>query len=451
MEDLLQYGIKDLLHKLTKRDLHITDLLKFYEERIIKLDQTSEGFHSVRSLCEDSLLVARNLCENYQQSHSLSLYGIPLLVKDNIDVRGMVTTAGSIALSDNMCTNDAIVIKNLKKHGAIINGKTNMTEFANFMSDHMPGGYSSYGGQVLSAYDKNENPWGSSTGSAVAVSANLCAGAIGTDTSNSIVAASMRNGIVGYKPPYQALSQKGIVPISFTLDSAGPMTRNVEDAILLYEVMKDVYPKQRKVESLRGKQIAVNVWNRKLLSEEYNNTIDEITKDLMKQGANITHVSLPASENLKKIMMYEFKYGLNQYLKESNSNIQNLEQLIEYNECHKTEALRYGQAILIEALHNTTGEMTELRYHEIMMDRKRRIDEVTDQLKNYDACIMCGPNNLSHYLGYASISLPHGLDKKGMPQGFIVTGVDEERLLSTALSMEANVLEGYVSPPMYLE
>lgn len=448
MNDLLIYSIMDLLLKFKKKEFQILDVLMFYEERIRKLDQTRGGYQSVRSLDKDSLLIAKNLWESYQQNHSLSLYGIPLLVKDNIDVKGMVTSAGSIALSDNMCMKDSKVIENLKAQGAVIFGKTNMTEFANYMSDHMPGGYSSYGGQVLCAYDKSESPWGSSTGSAVAVSANLCAGAIGTDTSNSIVAVSMRNGIVGYKPPYHSLSQEGIVPISFTLDSAGPMTRKVEDAILLYEVMKGESPKNWKVESLRGKKIAVNVWNRKLLSEEYNQAIDEFVKKLNKHGVTVSNVNLPASENLKKIMKYEFKYGINQYLTESKAKIRSLDQLVDYNERHREEALRYGQIYLTEALQKTTGDMSESEYKNIMLERKKIMEDKTEVLKGYDACLMCAPNNLSHYLGFASISLPHGLDKKGMPVGFIMTGVEEERLLRTALSMEAHVLKGYVSPPM---
>ena len=444
MEELLQYGIRQLQSKVRKKEISISELLEFYEKRIMKYDLGEKGLHSIRNLAEQE-------CNDWkrgivQEPKKQCLYGIPILVKDNIDVCGMPTTAGSLALTDNLPLKDAPVIQNLRKQGALILGKTNMTELANFMTEEMPGGYSSAGGQVRYAYQREESPWGSSSGSAVSVSANFCAGAIGTDTSNSIVAVAMRNGIVGYKPPSHSLSRQGIIPISFTLDSAGPMTRNVEDAILIYEAMQGAKPKKWSKVSLRGKKIAINTWNRKLLSVEYNKAIDHLIDHLKEQKAIIEYVNLSASENLKQIMLYEFKFGLNQYLKDTKGSIRNLEQIIAFNEQHSEVALRYGQTYLLDAYHHTTGKLTDGTYLRIMEERKKTIEEMRKELEEYDACLLCAPNNLSHYLGLPTIALPHGLDLHGIPVGFIFTGVKEERLLRISLTIGDEVLKGYHPP-----
>ena len=167
------------------------------------------------------------------------LCGIPVLVKDNIDVKGLHTTAGSLALADNISREDAPVIRNLRRNGAVILGKTNMTEFANFTTDGMPGGYSSRGGQVVHAVNPKLSPAGSSSGSAVAVAAGIVPMAVGTDTSHSVTGCAMFNGICGLKPPAGTLSAEGIIPIARTLDSAGAMARNLTDTLKLYSAMRD--------------------------------------------------------------------------------------------------------------------------------------------------------------------------------------------------------------------
>ena len=348
----------------------------------------------------------------------------------------MHTSAGSLALSDNRAPRDADVVARLRACGAIILGKTNMTEFANRMTQGMPGGYSSRGGQVRSAYDSRQDPWGSSTGSAVAVSAGFCAAALGTDTSNSIVAAALRNGVVGFRPPVHALSQNGVIPISFTLDSIGPITRCMGDLTAFYAELSGHPMPDFSSENLTGKRLAVNIWNRDNLSQEINQSIDLVVSHLGAAGAVVEMVSLPATTNLKQIMKYEFKYAMNRYLRTAGSSMKSLADIIAFNEQHAGQTLRYGQSCLIDAQNNTTGKLTDVEYLAIMTDRKCQIERVRQVLAGYDVCLMCSPNNIAHYTGLPSIALPNGLAADGMPDGLIMTGLDETRLLAVACLIE---------------
>lgn len=196
-----------------------------------------------------------------------AMFGLPVLIKDNIDVSGLLTTAGSLALSDNIAIKDARIVANLRRNGALILGKTNMTEFANYTGDIMPGGYSSRGGQVKNAYDRAKNPGGSSSGSAVAMSAGFCSAAIGTDTSFSIVGCVTENGVTGLKPAHGSLSSDGIIPIARTLDSAGPITRDLSDSLLVYSCMRDEALQPVEPIVPEKMQLAINIFDRDQVSE----------------------------------------------------------------------------------------------------------------------------------------------------------------------------------------
>ena len=198
----------------------------------------------------------------------LPLRGVPVLVKDNIDVKGLHTTAGSLALEDNLALSDAPVIRNLRRNGAVILGKTNMTEFANYVTQDMPGGYSSRGGQVIHAVNPELDVSGSSSGSAVAVAAGIVPMAVGTDTSHSVTACAMFNGICGLKPPVGTLSAEGIIPIARTLDSAGPMARNLSDTLKLYSAMRDEPLPELKPKEISQLRIAVNLANESVFSAD---------------------------------------------------------------------------------------------------------------------------------------------------------------------------------------
>ena len=224
------------------------------------------GLNCIAELDPTAAEQAKAMDEN--DGRSLPLRGVPILVKDNIDVKGLHTTAGSLALADNIAPEDAPVIRNLRRNGAVILGKTNMTEFANFTTEGMPGGYSSRGGQVIHAVNPMLSPTGSSSGSAVAVAAGIVPMAVGTDTSHSVTACAMFNGICGLKPPAGTLSAEGIIPIARTLDSAGAMAGNLTDALKLYSAMREEPLPELKPLRMEGIRIAVNRANREALSKE---------------------------------------------------------------------------------------------------------------------------------------------------------------------------------------
>ena len=200
MSELQQMTAIELRDLIRTRRLGVEELTRYYLDRIERYDG---ALNSVAELDGTALEQAREMDTH---PDDLPLFGLPILVKDNIDVCGLHTTAGSLALADNVARTDAPVVANLRRNGAIILGKTNMTEFANYTTQGMPNGYSSRGGQVLHAYDRARDPSGSSTGSAVAMAAGFCAAAVGTDTSFSVVVCAAENGVTGLKPPVGRLS-----------------------------------------------------------------------------------------------------------------------------------------------------------------------------------------------------------------------------------------------------
>ena len=242
-----------------------------------------DGLNCIAELDPTAAEQAKAMEEN--DGRSLPLRGVPVLVKDNIDVRGLHTTAGSLALEDNVALSDAPIIRNLRRNGAVILGKTNMTEFANYVSPKMPGGYSSRGGQVIHAVDPKLPVAGSSSGSAVAVAAGIVPMAVGTDTSHSITACAMYNGICGIKPPVGSLSAEGIIPLAGTLDSAGPMARNIPDALKLYSAMRDEPLPELKPKETGQLRIAVNLANGFSFPADQRRFIRLLLERLKKAGA----------------------------------------------------------------------------------------------------------------------------------------------------------------------
>lgn len=241
MIDICEKTLKELQTMFYEKRLSVKELVQEYITRIQTMDQGPNGLRSVLEINPDALNIAEELDQRGNDQNNL-LYGIPTLVKDNIDTADrMHTSAGSLALADSYASCDADLIKSLRKAGAVLLGKANMTEFANYMTENMPAGYNSRGGKTISPYNREKDPSGSSTGSAVAVAANLCSASIGTDTSNSIIAPALANGVIGLRPSTGLISQKGLIPISHTLDTAGPFTRTVEDCAMLFAALTGCY------------------------------------------------------------------------------------------------------------------------------------------------------------------------------------------------------------------
>ena len=364
------------------------------------------------------------------------LAGIPVLVKDNIDVAGFPTTAGSLALEDNLASSDAMVIRNLRKNGAVIIGKTNLTEFANYVSPVMPGGYSSRGGQVIHAVSPDLNPLGSSTGSAVAVAAGIVPMAVGTDTCHSITACAMGNGICGLKPPAGALSQEGILPISKTFDSAGALAMNVTDVIRLYNAMRSEPLPEIKPTAPADLRIAVNIFQADVNDEGKKAFLNELIGLLKANGAQMGEVNEPFALQVATIMKWEFKTELEAYLKEHAARLKTLEEIVEYYEANPETMMKYGDDFLRGALDEIQEDFAE-EYRKAMDDRKNAIRDVQDEISGYDAVLMTGPTSIMHFCGLPTITVAFDRkDANGVREAVILYGCDECRLYAAALAIE---------------
>ncbi len=365
------------------------------------------------------------------------LAGMPVLVKDNIDVAGLHTTAGSLALTDNLASTDAPVIRNLRKRGAVILGKTNMTEFANFTTEGMPGGYSSRGGYVMHAANPSLSPSGSSSGSAVAVAAGIVPAAVGTDTSFSVVACAQENGICGLKPPVGSLSAEGIIPIARTLDSAGAMARNLTDALLLYSAMRDESLPPLTAMPISRMHIAVNTANRQRVSPEQLAYLQKTLETLRALGAVIHEVEQPPIPQLVTIMQWEFRAHLENYLRTSAAKRKTLAEIVACYETNPDSMMKYGITLLRRALYETEGGLDGETYLEAMRFRSETIRTVQKQLSAYDAVIITGPTSISHFCGLPSLSIPgKETTQYGVPRGIMMYGLNEARLYQAALAIE---------------
>ena len=363
--------------------------------------------------------------------------GFPILVKDNIDVKGLHTTAGSLALADHVANTDAPVIRNLRRNGAVILGKTNMTEFANYTTDGMPGGYSSRGGQVIHAINPALSPSGSSSGSAVAVAAGIVPAAVGTDTSFSIVACAQANGVCGLKPPAGALSPEGIIPIARTLDSAGTMARSFKDALLLYRAMRDDPLPEIQPAHVKTLKIAINTANENTVSTGQLAFLRRTLTALKNQGAHMGQIEQLPTPYQRVIMQCEFKAHLEAYLRASRASRKTLREIVEYYEAHPQTMMKYGITHLKRALEEAPDGLNSAAYVEAMEIRKKAIAHARACMAEWDAVIMTGPTNIMHFCGFPCVTVTGScVNEYGVPRGLIVYGTDEVRLYQTALALE---------------
>jgi amidase len=251
----VENSILELQKQMNEGTLTAASLVETYLARIDKIDRNGPRLNSVIELNPEAMAIAVGLdAEREEKGPRGPLHGIPILIKDNIDTADvMTTTAGSLALEGSVAAEDAYIVNRLRQEGVIILGKTNLSEWANFRSLHSSSGWSSRGGQTRNPYVLDRNPCGSSSGSAVAVSADLCAAAIGTETDGSIICPSQANGIVGLKPTVGLVSRRGIIPISNSQDTAGPMGRTVADVAALLGAMTGIDPSDPSTNSSKGK------------------------------------------------------------------------------------------------------------------------------------------------------------------------------------------------------
>ena len=487
---LLQQGMD--AGKLTSKALVQDDIA-----RIRKLDQAGPMLRSVLELNPNAMTIAAKLDAARRSSHG-SLYGIPVLLKDNIDTGDRtLTTAGSLALMDAPAPQDAALVKRLRKAGAVILGKANLSEWADFRSSHASSGWTGRGGQTRNPYALDRNPCGSSSGSAVAVAAGLVPVAVGTETDGSIICPASMNGIVGIKPTLGLVSRSGIIPISHNQDTAGPMARNVTDAAILLTALAGSDPRDPATadadkhatdytrfldaDGLRGKRIGVV---RQLAGNEPNadRVLDEAIAAMKAQGAIIVDpVTLPHLAELSDpemaVMLYDFKHDLNAYLAgRTGLKVKTLADLIAFD---KQEAARempwFGQDLFEQA--QAKGPLTDQAYLDALTKAKQLsgpqgIDAAL-QANHLDALLApsWGPAYLTDLLlgdhivsgnptiggasqpaavaGYPSMTVPAGW-AHGLPVGIVFFGAkwSEPTLISIAYGFEQHTHAW--QPPKFL-
>jgi len=454
-----------------------------YLDRIAALDKAGPAINAVIELNPDALSIARELdAERKNKGPRGPLHGVPVMVKDNLDTHDrMMTTAGSLALQGSIAPRDSFVVRKLREAGAVLLGKTNLSEWANFRGHVSTSGWSGRGGLTKNPYALDRNPSGSSSGSGVAVSSNLCAVAIGTETDGSIVSPSTACGIVGIKPTVGLVSRSGIIPISKSQDTAGPMARSVKDAAIMLSAIAGVdpddppalpareaipvdYTKFLDRNGLRGARIGIarQFFNTRPKPREVLKAAIDKLREL---GAELVDpIEIPSinlldgSEQL--VLMYEFKDGLNRYLDSlgAHAPIRTLADLIEFNDRHADKELRYfGQETLIQS--QKKGPLTEQAYLDALnrcrdLARTQGIDAVMDA-HHLDAIVaptggpagatdliygdrdIGGSSTLAAVAGYPSITVPAG-NVMGLPLGlsFFGRAYSEPTLLKLAYAFE---------------
>lgn len=368
---LLEITIDELQQKMKSGELTARSITEMYLQRIDAIDKNGPKINSVIETNPDALTIADALdAERKAGKIRGPLHGIPILVKDNIDTADkMINSAGSLAMEGNLPAADAFVITKLREAGAVLLGKTNLSEWANLRSSHSVSGWSSRGGQTKNPYALDRNPSGSSSGSGAAVASNLCAVAIGTETDGSIVSPASTNGIVGMKPTVGLWSRSGIIPISITQDTAGPMGRTVRDIAILLGACQGVdandsvtqnqsgktstdYTTFLVADGLKGKRIG---FEKSFLkgNEKIVALVNKVLAQLKEQGAEVIEVDLLSTmqevgRNEFTILFYEFKDGLNKYLSTAKGKVKSLKELIEFNTKNKSSVMPYFQQELLE-------------------------------------------------------------------------------------------------------
>jgi len=479
-EDLEETTIAHLQKKMQQGTATSVSITKAYLERIHKLDKQGPHLNTIIEINPDALIIAEKLDKERRQNKIRGpLHGIPVLVKDNINTGDkMMTTAGSLALAGNIVKEDAFIMQQLRDAGVVLLGKTNLSEWANFRSSRSASGWSSRGGQTRCPYILDRNPSGSSAGSGSATAANLCVVSVGTETDGSIVSPAAVNGLVGIKPTVGLWSRSGIIPISATQDTAGPMARTVTDATILLgagtgEDPKDAVTRESSgkalkdytsfltLDGLKGKRIGVE----KSHLEEAPDLVSLLKtaiKVLEAQGATVVEVDLLSQlEKLGhveyQVLLYEFKDGLNRYLASSESKIKTLKELIAFNQANESRAMPFfKQEILIES--EAKGDLQSKEYIDALAKTLAFRKTITDLLfafkldalsgiTNGPACCIDlvngdygnGPSlsTPAAITGFPHITVPMG-HVHGLPVGISFYGLayNEPALIAMAFSYE---------------
>lgn len=481
--DLEEATLGDLQERMRTGALTSRALTQAYLDRIQALDRQGPALRSVIETNPDALQIADALDRERRDTGARGpLHGIPVLVKDNVGTADrMTTTAGSLALSGSIPPRDSFVAERLRVAGAVLLGKANLSEWANIRSEHSSSGWSARGGQCRNPYVLDRNPCGSSSGSGVAVSANLCAVAVGTETDGSIVCPANANGIVGIKPTVGLVSRAGIIPIAHSQDTAGPMARTVRDAAILLGALAGVDPRDAATAESRGRAVAdyaagldrtalrgarIGVHRKAFgFHRDVDRLLEEALAAMKGEGAvlvdpaDIPHVG-EYDESELLVLLYELKTDLNAYLAAlgPKAPVKTLAEVIAFNEAHRKEEMPYfGQELFLKA--QAKGPLTDKAYTDALeknrrLSRAEGIDALMDQHK-LDAVVAptggpawltdCvtgdhfsgGSSTPAAVAGYPSITVPAGF-VFGLPVGlsFIGRAWSEGRLVRLAYAFE---------------
>jgi amidase len=477
-----EFTITQLQQGYANGDFTVTEVVQAYLDRIAAIDEAGPMLNAVIQVNPDAMAIAAQLDTELKEGKSRGpMHGVPVLLKDNIDTHDqMETTAGSRALSGSHPLQDSYIAMKLREAGAVIIGKANLSEWANFRGNLSSSGWSGVGGQTKNPYILDRNPCGSSSGSGVAVSANLCMIAIGTETNGSIVCPATANGIVGIKPTVGLLSRSGIIPISFTQDTPGPMARSVTDAAIALGVMTGIDPSDSKTaasegkyltdytpylkeDGLKGKRIG---WYTSARGQHFKvDTLMQKAADYIRsQGAEVIEIDNIYSREVSslsfEVLLYEFRDGLNKYFASLGeaAPVKSVEELIEFNRSDSIELRYYDQELLLEA--QQKGSVDSKEFAEILnkmnrLVREEGIDRVMAEndldafmaptgspawktdLINGDAFVISSSSPAA-ISGYPNITVPMGFID-GLPVGISFFGKawSEPQLIEIAFAYES--------------
>ena len=409
--DLEEATLADLQAGMVSGRMTARSITQQYIARIEEIDRKGPTLRHVLEINPDALAIADSLDRERKSGRVRGpLHGIPILLKDNIDTADrMTTTAGSLALEGSIPLHDAFIAAKLRAAGAVLLGKTNLSEWANFRSTHSSSGWSGRGGQARNPYILDRNPCGSSSGSGGAVAANLCAAAIGTETDGSIVCPASANGIVGIKPTLGLVSRSGIIPIAHSQDTAGPMTRTVRDAAILLSALAGIDPRDSATRGsqargqidytrfldangLRGARIGVARTRFFGYSDVTDKLVNAAIEAMKAQGAVIVDPANIATagkfdDSEFDVLLYEFKADLNGYLAGlgPKAPVRTLQGIIDFNERNKDRAMPwFGQEIFLMA--QKKGPLSDKKYRDALaknlrMSRSQGIDATMSKYK----------------------------------------------------------------------
>ena len=443
----IQQGYKD--GKFT-----VKEVVQAYLDRIEAIDKNGPQLHSIIQINPDAIQIAEELDREMKAGKIRSqLHGIPVVLKDNIDTHDkMATTAGSRALKNSYPLKDSFISERLKAAGAIIIGKANLSEWANFRGQLSTSGWSGFGGQTRNPYDLSRNPCGSSSGSAVAVAANLTMIAIGTETDGSIVCPSQTNGIVGIKPTVGLISRSGVIPISFTQDTPGPMARTLRDAAICLGLLVGIDSADQKTLASKGKYYSdyaqflkeVGLKGKRIglykapfgVNFKVDTLMQQAVNTMKGLGAVIIEIDNIYDRKVDKysfeIMLYEYKDGLNKYFQSLGfgAPIKSLEELIAFNLTDSLELKYFNQSYLVMAQKKADLSSPEYQKTLAQMLKGSRDDGIDRVMNEHNLDAIIAPsgapawetdliNGDSYQLGSSSAAAQAGYPNITIPMGFI--------------------------------